>query len=94
MGSLAEQADHQTQLLARLGNDPAWEALRERAKDRMDKEFIRLAKQLMAGDDVPRENVEYRRGFFAGMKFLLDTPTLEAKRLDRALAKEVNPGSA
>ena len=88
MASLADKADHEQQLLARLGNDPAWGTLRDRAKDRMDKEFVRLAKQLMVGDEVTRENVEYRRGFFAGMKFLLDNPTLEAKRLDRVLAKE------
>jgi hypothetical protein len=80
--------DHTTQLLARLGNDPAWEALRERAKERMDTEFVRLAKALMQGEVPDEGNVQYRRGFFSGIKFILDSPTLEAKKLDRALAKE------
>jgi hypothetical protein len=86
--------DHEQQLLARLGNDPAWGALRARAKERLDAEFDRLAKALMRGDDVTREDVQFRRGFFAGIKFLLDSPTLEAKKLDRALAKEGDTGSA
>jgi hypothetical protein len=54
----------------------------------MEGEFGHLAKALMRGDDVTREDVQFRRGFFAGIKFLLDSPTLEAKKLDRALAKE------
>ena len=93
MESLADQADpdHTTQLLARLGTDPAWPALRDRAKERMDVEFDRLAKALMRDGEVSREEVQYRRGFFAGMKFLLDNPTLEARKLDRALAKEGEP---
>lgn len=76
------------QLLARLGADPAWEVLRNRAKEKMDDQFVKLAKAMMRGVDLPATQVEYQRGFFAGMKFLLDCPTLEAKVLDRALRKE------
>jgi hypothetical protein len=89
---LQANSDHEQQLLARLDSDPAWAALRERAKEKMEAEFGRLAKALMRGDEVA--DVEYRRGFFAGIKFLLDCPTLEARKLDRALAKEGDTGSA
>jgi hypothetical protein len=61
----------------------------------MEKEFAGLARDLMRDDvDVARLNEAriYRRGFFAGIKFLLDCPTLEAKKLDRALNKENDAG--
>ena len=54
----------------------------------MEAEFVRLSKELMRGATPSESGVEYRRGFFAGIKFLLDCPTLEARKLDRALRKE------
>lgn len=52
----------------------------------MDSSFRRLAKQMMSSKDtVPATEVQFHRGFFAGMKFLLDQPTLEGRKLERAL---------
>jgi hypothetical protein len=78
--------DHEAQLVAKLAG-PEWDALRDRAKARMEAEFGRLASDLMAGREVTPTDLEYRRVFFAGMKFLLDNPTLEKRKLDRALAR-------
>lgn len=54
----------------------------------MEKEFARLARDLMAGREIP--DLQYRRGVFAGMKFLLDQPDLHAKKLAAALAEETD----
>ena len=51
----------------------------------MDKEFGRLARDLMTEAGVTEARRHHRRGFFAGIKFLLDTPTFEAGALERAL---------
>lgn len=81
-------SEHDRELLAHLAAHPAWEALREVAKERMDDVFAKTARELMQGAEITREVIEYRRGFFAGIKFLLDQPTLEAKALEKALAEE------
>lgn len=73
-------------LLLHLKDQPGWEVLRALAKERMETHFNNLARQLMAKDaTVEATDLQYRRGFFAGMKFLLDQPDLEVKRLERAI---------
>ena len=80
------------EILAHLADHPGWTELCELAQERMRKEFLHLATEQMTGLDVPYHTIQYRRGFFAGMKFLLDVPQLEANKLRIELAK-MNGGS-
>ena len=81
-------SDHDRELLSHLSSHPSWGVLRTVSKERMDEVFLLTARELMRGEVVPKEVIEYRRGFFAGMKFLLDNPTVEAQKLERSLAAE------
>lgn len=75
--------------LARLGHDPAFKRLKIVADEREAVFFTGLVRQFKTKDTRPDyEDLQWFRGFFAGMKFLLDNPTLEAKALEKELAKE------
>lgn len=74
--------------LAALAQHPLWPKLREKAEQAMTKEFDRIARQLMAGRTIEDADLAYRRGVFAGMKFLLDSPSLEATLLAQELNRE------
>lgn len=55
----------------------------------MDRRAERLAHQFLTRNAQPDyAELQYLRGFFAGMKFLLDQPDLEAAALQRALAND------
>jgi hypothetical protein len=54
----------------------------------MEREFDRLSRELMRGE-IPAD-LEHRRGFFAGMKFLLRSPLLESDKLEKELKGVVN----
>ena len=71
--------------MAELSQHPAWPVLRGECKAKMEREFTRLARELMKGT-VP-DDLDYRRGFFAGMKFLLDRPIWESNDLENALRR-------
>lgn len=79
--------DDHDRLLAELVTHPAWEVLRERAKKRMRQRFDHHAVTLMAGGKVEDAMIAYDRGFFAGMKFLLDRPKLAQSEIEKELAK-------
>lgn len=53
----------------------------------MDKRGGVIARQFLTRNLRPDyAELQWERGFFSGMKFLLDRPDLEAKALERALA--------
>ena len=74
--------------LAHLGHHPAWPTLRSLCQARMEQEFRRTAAELMSGKEIDPATLGYRRGFFAGMKWLLDNPTLAATKLTAAIENE------
>jgi len=80
-------SDDEAQILAELTLHPAWNVLQKVAKERMERQFRLTAGALMSGTKVDVEEIEYQRGFFAGMKHLLDKPQLEAAEIARELAK-------
>lgn len=83
-------AEEPNELLAHLADHPAWPTLKETARRQMEYIFAVTARELMASKtgELPATEIQFRRGFFAGMKFLLDYPTLEAEKLKRALAED------
>lgn len=83
---VARLADR-AQGLSELRESRAWEELRAVAKERMEKTFERIARDLMSGKELDPVQIARQRGFFAGMKFLLDSPELSQKKLDAALTR-------
>ena len=49
--------------------------------------FDDITKALLRGEEVPRDLIEWKRGYFAGMEFLLRRPQAKANELAKALAK-------
>jgi hypothetical protein len=79
------------QLLATLIERPEWQALRHVAKHRMDRHFRGLARMFATeGAELDYDRLQYQRGVFAGMKFVLDEPHRIANpdRLRRLLNDE------
>jgi len=74
--------------LAHLGQHPAWGQLRQLANERQDAETKRLAAAILRGDEFSQEDIAFTRGFFRGMRYLLDNPSLEAKKLRAELGVE------
>ena len=53
----------------------------------MEWQFNGLTQRLMVGDRPTEGEVEYTRGFFAGMNYLLDKPKLHAAEIQKELKK-------
>jgi hypothetical protein len=68
-----------------LVNHPAWPALRKVTKARKQQHFDDVAKALMQGKEVPQDVLEWKRGFFKGMEYVLEHPAHRANELERAL---------
>ena len=62
---------------------PQWDSLRELAKEKMEDTFASLTNRMMSKQGVPEHERQYWRGYFAGIKFLLDQPDLHEKRLKK-----------
>jgi hypothetical protein len=85
-----ELSEDDRKLLAALGDRPEWDALREHSEILMEKHFHRVAREFMtAGTEPEYARLQWQRGVFAGMKFLLDAPTVEAKKLERLLENDM-----
>lgn len=65
---------------------PAWQLLRLTVVRKMKNEFMVLANDLMEGRPVQSSDVAYKRGFYAGMKFVLDQPDLEIKAMEKVMS--------
>jgi hypothetical protein len=74
--------------LAHLGQHPAWDQLRQLAKERADEETHRLAAALLRGETVTPEEIAYTRGFLKGCQWLLANPAMEARKLRQELGVE------
>jgi len=62
---------------------PQWDSLRDLAREQMDKKFASLTSRLMSPQGVGEDERQYWRGYFAGIKFLLDQPDLHEKKLKK-----------
>lgn len=82
---------HDLQLLAALIDRPEWTALRLVAEQRMHRQFRQLARMFATeGKELDYDRLQFQRGVFAGMKFVLDEPhkLLRPGRLERLLNEE------
>lgn len=73
-----------TELLAHLSQHPSWVALRERADEQIDVFVKNLAREIIRSTGgIPADELQYIRGFLAGMSFVLDTPEKVTRKLSR-----------
>ena len=82
------------QRLNALKENRGWAELSELCREKMESEFRLLSHALMRGTPPSEVEIAYKRGFFAGMKFLLDSPDLNESKLERALRKRENTEGA
>lgn len=76
------------ELLAKLADDPAWGALSRVAEELMERHFRGVARDFMTRNVQPDyARLQWQRGVFAGIKFLLDSPHIQEKKLERLLAQ-------
>lgn len=76
--------EEERRLLADLSRQPGWELLVKVANEAKDAEYAKLTRELLAGRRPTQAEVSYVRGYFRGLMFLINNPTLEANAIERA----------
>jgi hypothetical protein len=79
--------------LQALKQHPSWPELSQAVDEYREAYANYLTKSLLATGDVP-EDLEYKRGFLAGMKYVTRYPGIAEKTLERAIAKSREEGVA
>lgn len=72
--------------LAALKKHTSWAELEQWAQEYKDAYAEWLAKSLLVTGEVP-DDLEYKRGFLAGMKYVVRYPGVAETQLERAIAK-------
>lgn len=76
-------------MLAALARLPEWGALRRWAEQAKDARGRHIADLFIRKNQQPDyAQLQWERGVFAGITFLLNTPTVEAAKLERLLANQ------
>ena len=76
--------------IAHLGQHPAWPALRAVVENKMHHEFQRLATLMIQGKTPSDTDIAFKRGFFAGMGYLIEKCSFEARKFSEEIDKELN----
>lgn len=77
--------------LQALAHHPAWPDLIEAIDDYRASYAQWLSNHILLTGEVP-DDVQYKRGFLAGMKYVSRYPGIAEKTLDRAIAKSKTEG--
>lgn len=75
------------QLYDELKEHPAWRRLHEHAEAEQERFGVGLAKRLMAGEEVSLREVDFHRGFFRGVIWVLKHPEMAMGNLESAARK-------
>ena len=67
-----------------LKSHDGWKRLREHAEADRERFFVRLAKRLMKGEQVPQDEIDFQRGFYMGVEWILGHPEEAEASLERA----------
>lgn len=67
-------------LLSELPQHPAWTGLKKIAAERKRLEFDRMVRQIVRGEDLSKEDIAYKRGYFDGLQYLFQ----EVNRIRRS----------
>lgn len=73
---------------AALTKQPGWTRLRERYRALLEQEQHRIGRDMLNGRPFDQREIDRRRGFWAGVQAVLDTPEQAEKHLERWLRDE------
>jgi len=79
--------------LQALAKHPSWPELIQAVDDYRQQYGDYLSKHILLTGETPPD-IEYKRGFLAGMKYLTRYPGIADKTLERAIAKSTTEGDA
>lgn len=76
-------------VLGKLKEHPSWEELRSEFERKRERHEKRVAGLIIARAEAPivQREIDYIAGFWAGAKWLLDTPDMAEESLKKALVK-------
>ena len=81
--------EREQKILADLALHPGWSILREDMKKVKAAYFVKLGKDLYDNPTVTPDDLHYKRGYFHGIFFLLNKPTVLAALIEKELEREL-----
>ena len=80
---------HDAQLIAELARHPGWAALERKVAEAETKWSERFARgALLSWIPIDQRELDYKRGMYAGMRWILKNPTRAEKALSEVDASE------
>jgi len=70
-----------------LKDHEGWKRLREHAEADRERFFAKLARRLMKGESIPQGEIDFNRGFYQGVEWILGHPEQAEASLERAARK-------
>jgi len=70
-----------------LKEHEAWQRLRQHAEADRERFFAKLAGRLMKGESIPQGEIDFNRGFYQGVEWILGHPEEAEASLERAARK-------
>jgi len=67
-----------------LKEHEGWKRLREHAKGDRERFFAKLARRLMKGESIPQSEIDFNRGFYQGVEWILGHPEEAEASLETA----------
>src|SRR5215471_9173895 len=67
-----------------LKEHEGWKRLREHAEGDQKRFFAKLAKRLMKGESIPQSEIDFNRGFYQGVEWILGHPEEAEASLETA----------
>jgi phosphoserine phosphatase len=67
-----------------LKEHEGWQRLRQHAEGDRERFFAKLAGRLMRGESVPQGEIDFHRGFYQGVEWILGHPEQAEASLERA----------
>ena len=81
------QTIHDAHLFDALREHDGWKRLAELVRADRERFLLRLAKRLMAGEEVSQREIDFQRGFAQGAEWVVGHPEQAEASLERAARK-------
>ena len=73
--------------LSLLREIPEWARLKEIAEEKKREQLAALSRKIMSTQPLDQREVDFNRGFWTGISWILDNPEASNTQLKKALAK-------
>lgn len=80
--------------LAALTQHPSYKEWRDEMERRIERDHKRLLAEMLSGKPADQRDLDYTRGFWAGMRYALTVPDKAEDTLTRALRQREGAASA